>query len=154
MYEHVARDALGDYFGHAWRLLRPRGVFLAHGMSSAPAPPTRAGPSFLETYVFPDHDLVPVSTVLAAAEGAQFEVRDVESLREHYADVSALAGEPRSSPRRCSGSRTRPSTASGGFCLERWPTGSRAGTRTSTRRCSLLDLGVTGSPLSRADWYP
>ena len=43
MYEHVARDALPDYFGHAWRLLKPGGVFLAHGIArSLPRP--RPGP--------------------------------------------------------------------------------------------------------------
>jgi cyclopropane-fatty-acyl-phospholipid synthase len=84
MYEHVARDALEDYFARARRLLRPRGVFLAHGIARSATAPPRAHPSFLETYVFPDHDLVPVSTVLTAAERAGLELRDVESLREHY----------------------------------------------------------------------
>src|SRR5207302_5764861 len=41
--------------------------------------------SFTMTYVFPDCELVPISTALRAAESAGFEVRDVESLREHYA---------------------------------------------------------------------
>jgi cyclopropane-fatty-acyl-phospholipid synthase len=35
--------------------------------------------------VFPDGELVPISTSLDVAESAGFEVRDVESLREHYA---------------------------------------------------------------------
>jgi cyclopropane-fatty-acyl-phospholipid synthase len=35
-------------------------------------------------YVFPDSGLVPISTMLRAAEEAGWEVRDVESLREHY----------------------------------------------------------------------
>jgi cyclopropane-fatty-acyl-phospholipid synthase len=39
---------------------------------------------FIRRYVFPDGDLVPSAAVLAAAEGQGFEVRDVESLREHY----------------------------------------------------------------------
>ena len=84
MYEHVAQDALQGYFAHARRLLKPRGVFLAHGIARSATDPPRADPSFLETYVFPDHGLVPVSTMLTAAERAGLEVRDVESLREHY----------------------------------------------------------------------
>ena len=40
---------------------------------------------FNQRYVFPDGALVPISTTLRAAETSGFEVRDVESLREHYA---------------------------------------------------------------------
>jgi cyclopropane-fatty-acyl-phospholipid synthase len=36
-------------------------------------------------YVFPDAELVDVGEVVLAMERAGFEVRDVESLREHYA---------------------------------------------------------------------
>jgi cyclopropane-fatty-acyl-phospholipid synthase len=36
-------------------------------------------------YVFPDGELEPVGTMVAAIEEAGFEVRDVQSLREHYA---------------------------------------------------------------------
>ena len=43
---------------------------------------------FIRRYVFPDGDLVPSSAVIRSAEGAGFELRDVESLREHY--VSTL----------------------------------------------------------------
>lgn len=35
--------------------------------------------------MFPEGDLVPVGDLLGIAERAGFEVRDVESLREHYA---------------------------------------------------------------------
>jgi cyclopropane-fatty-acyl-phospholipid synthase len=85
MYEHVAPDALEGYFRHARRQLRRGGVFLAHGIAGSPTAPPRSGPTFLDSYVFPDHGVVPVSTTLTAAEGAGFELRDVESLREHYA---------------------------------------------------------------------
>ena len=43
------------------------------------------GPSFIDKYVFPDGELLPISVMLRAAEGVGFEVRDVEGLREHYA---------------------------------------------------------------------
>jgi cyclopropane-fatty-acyl-phospholipid synthase len=36
-------------------------------------------------YVFPDGELIDVGEVVLAMERAGFEVRDVESLREHYA---------------------------------------------------------------------
>jgi cyclopropane-fatty-acyl-phospholipid synthase len=41
--------------------------------------------AFNQRYVFPDGALVPISTTLRVAEASGFEVRDVESLREHYA---------------------------------------------------------------------
>ena len=83
MFEHVGEALLPDYFSIAFGLLRPRGVFLNHGIA-------RVGPAgrrsaFIQRYVFPDGELVPLSVTLAAAEGAGFEIRDVESLREHYA---------------------------------------------------------------------
>ena len=40
------------------------------------------------TYIFPDCVLLPISSTLRLAEAAGLEVRDVESLREHYALTS------------------------------------------------------------------
>ena len=84
MFEHVGEALLPEYFHRAWSLLRPGGVFLNHGISNS-ATYHRRGPSFTDRYVFPDGDLVPLNTSLRAAELSGFEVRDVESLREHYA---------------------------------------------------------------------
>lgn len=84
MFEHVGEPLLPEYFRRAWDLLRPGGVFLNQGISYS-ATFHRRGPSFTDRYVFPDGDLVPISTSLRAAELSGFEVRDVESLREHYA---------------------------------------------------------------------
>ena len=41
--------------------------------------------SFIGRYVFPDGELIDVGESVLAMERAGFEVRDVESLREHYA---------------------------------------------------------------------
>jgi cyclopropane-fatty-acyl-phospholipid synthase len=84
MFEHVGEALLPNYFRQAWSQLRPGGVFLNHGISYC-ATYQRRGPSFTDRYVFPDSELVPISTSLRAAELSGFEVRDVESLREHYA---------------------------------------------------------------------
>lgn len=85
MFEHVGAALLPEYFRQAYRLLKPGGVFMNHGIAlSADNPPIK-GDSFIARYVFPDGELVPINTTLHAAEGAHFEVRDVESLREHYA---------------------------------------------------------------------
>jgi cyclopropane-fatty-acyl-phospholipid synthase len=84
MVEHVGESALGDYFQSAFRLLRPGGVFLNHGIGRAGNRPRPAEPTFTDVYVFPDGDLIPIGTTLHCAEEAGFEVRDVENLREHY----------------------------------------------------------------------
>ena len=84
MFEHVGEELLPEYFHRAWDLLRPGGVFLNHGIAYS-ATYRRQGASFTDRYVFPDGELLPISTSLRAAELSGFEVRDVESLREHYA---------------------------------------------------------------------
>lgn len=84
MFEHVGEALLPEYFKRAWNLLRAGGVFLNHGISYS-ATYQRQGPSFTDRYVFPNGSLVPISTSLREAEGSGFEIRDVESLREHYA---------------------------------------------------------------------
>ena len=85
MFEHVGAALLPSYFAQAWQLLKPGGVFLNHGIASRATDRPQSGPSFSNAYVFPDGELTPISETLRAAEEAGFEVRDVESLREHYA---------------------------------------------------------------------
>jgi cyclopropane-fatty-acyl-phospholipid synthase len=85
MFEHVGAAKLGVYFRKAMQMLRPGGVFLNHGIASNATIKTHHGPTFTQLYVFPDGELTPINVSLQAAEKAGFEVRDVESLREHYA---------------------------------------------------------------------
>ena len=85
MFEHVGESRLPQYFQRAGRLLRPGGVFLNHGIGQTMGVRQRRGPSFSDRYVFPDGELLPISTTLRVAEEQGLEVRDVESLREHYA---------------------------------------------------------------------
>jgi cyclopropane-fatty-acyl-phospholipid synthase len=89
MAEHVGRERLRNYFAQAYRVLKPGGVFLnqAIGEDIVSRPDNRGG-SFIEQYVFPDGDIPPLSIMLAAAESAGFEIRDVENLRQHYALTS------------------------------------------------------------------
>lgn len=82
MVEHVGLSQLHIYFAQAHRLLKPGGVFLNHGIASGEEE-GRLG-SFADRYVFPDAEVVPLHHVIAAAEEQEWEVRDVESLREHY----------------------------------------------------------------------
>jgi cyclopropane-fatty-acyl-phospholipid synthase len=95
MFEHVGLSHLPEYFDQAFRLLRPGGLFLNHGISRRGAAVPGAHSlfqrriigkdSFSQHYIFPDGELEPVSEVNLLAERAGFEVRDVENLREHYA---------------------------------------------------------------------
>ncbi len=84
MSEHVGADNLPEYFRKAFRLLRPGGVFLNHAIGDGVRARETRGRSFIQDYVFPDSDIPRLPIVLAAAESAGFEVRDVENLREHY----------------------------------------------------------------------
>ncbi|MEW5961629.1 MAG: cyclopropane-fatty-acyl-phospholipid synthase family protein [Chloroflexota bacterium] len=85
MIEHVGEAKLPEYFRQAWRMLRPGGVFLNHGIARRAVDPVVQGPTFSNRYVFPDGELTPLNVILRYAEAADFEIRDVESLREHYA---------------------------------------------------------------------
>lgn len=83
MFEHVGLKNLPRYFQIVYRLLRPGGVFLNHGIARAAHSPIREN-SFIDHYVFPSGRLVTLSQALSAAESQGLEVRDVENLREHY----------------------------------------------------------------------
>jgi cyclopropane-fatty-acyl-phospholipid synthase len=109
MSEHVGHAKLATYLGTLRAVLAPQGRLLNHAISSVGG--SALGPhSFVGRYVFPDGELIDVGKVVLAMEDAGFEVRDVESLREHYAktlrcwvsnlesnwdEAVKLVGEPR-----------------------------------------------------------
>jgi cyclopropane-fatty-acyl-phospholipid synthase len=83
MYEHVGRAQLHEYVRTAAGLLRPGGLFLNHGIARlASEPPT--SDTFISRYVFPDGELHPVDDLITSIRIARLELRDVESMREHY----------------------------------------------------------------------
>ena len=87
MFEHVGEARLAEYFECLRRLVRPEGRLLNHGISR-PARGEKARlprRSFINRYVFPDGELHEVGRVISITQDAGFEVRHVESLREHYA---------------------------------------------------------------------
>jgi cyclopropane-fatty-acyl-phospholipid synthase len=84
MFEQVGEDQLSVYFQHVNHILRPGGVFLNHGIARRVVESTWDPQNFSNAYVFPDGELSPISHTLRVAEESGFEVRDVESLREHY----------------------------------------------------------------------
>ena len=92
MFEHVGRSNLPGYFRAAYEALKPGGLFLNHGIATAergrrrvglPLPPRNG--RFIDRYVFPDGELVPIEDAAAVARASGFEVVDVQSLRPHYA---------------------------------------------------------------------
>ncbi|MGO9829214.1 MAG: class I SAM-dependent methyltransferase [Myxococcaceae bacterium] len=95
MMEHVGSERLDAYFEAMFRATRPGGLFLNHAIAPTPTPRntipwlSRQDGGFIRRYIFPDSELIPVGRVTEAAERAGFEVRDLESLREHYAQTLA-----------------------------------------------------------------
>jgi cyclopropane-fatty-acyl-phospholipid synthase len=83
MFEHVGRAKMATYFESLHTLLAPTGRVLNHAISSIGGSRLK-GRSFIGRYVFPDGELLDVGDVVLAMEESGFEVRDVESLREHY----------------------------------------------------------------------
>jgi cyclopropane-fatty-acyl-phospholipid synthase len=82
--EHVGSARQAYYFEKVWQLLRPGGFFLNQGITSPRGTPSEGGAEFIARYIFPGYDLTLIHETLRFAEEAMFEVRDVESLREHY----------------------------------------------------------------------
>ena len=88
MAEHVGTEQYRSYAAVLHQLLAPGGRLLNHQIARRPSAPGdgpyRTSP-FIAAYVFPDGDLSPVGETVSLLEEAGFEIRDVESLREHYA---------------------------------------------------------------------
>lgn len=87
MAEHVGAQGWPDYAARLHGLLVPGGRLLNHQIARVPSRGLVRRPgrrSFIDAYVFPDGDLLPLADVVGNLEGAGFEVRDVHGLREHY----------------------------------------------------------------------
>lgn len=85
MVEHVGVARLPEYFGAAYRLTAPGGLFLNHGIVAADRRwrgPRR--PTFVSRYVFPDGELSPAWRAARELEQAGFELVDAQQLRPHY----------------------------------------------------------------------
>jgi cyclopropane-fatty-acyl-phospholipid synthase len=93
MFEHVGEAQMQAYFERLHGLLRPGGRLLNHQIGRTPGPPkrfrrprARVHPrGFVHRYVFPDGELHEVGTLVSALQRQGFEVRHLESIREHYA---------------------------------------------------------------------
>ncbi|MER7683919.1 cyclopropane-fatty-acyl-phospholipid synthase family protein [Streptomyces sp. NPDC097610] len=87
MAEHVGAERYLEYAEVLYRLLKPGGRLLNHQIARPPRRDESAYDvdEFIDAYVFPDGELAPIGTTVTQLERAGFEVRDVESIREHYA---------------------------------------------------------------------
>lgn len=155
MFEHVGESRLGEYFGRAWRLLKPGGAFLNHGIAANATQPAQRGPYFTDYYVFPDGELVPIGATLRVAENAGFEVRDVESLREHYL-LTLRHWARRLEARYAEARRITDEIICRVFRLYLNGAAYRFRVGATNVYQSLLvkpDGGSSGLPLTREDWY-
>jgi cyclopropane-fatty-acyl-phospholipid synthase len=84
MFEHVGSSQLERYMKTVTDLGTPGGLALHHGICRVHEEDESPN-TFIQRYVFPDGELHKVATVIAAAEKAGQEIRDLESMREHYA---------------------------------------------------------------------
>ncbi|HEX5565329.1 MAG TPA: class I SAM-dependent methyltransferase, partial [Streptomyces sp.] len=87
MAEHVGAVRYRQYADVLYGLLRPGGRLLNHQIARRPESDEEAYEvdAFIDAYVFPDGELAPVGRTVTLLEEAGFEVRDLESIREHYA---------------------------------------------------------------------
>ncbi|WP_406476970.1 class I SAM-dependent methyltransferase [Streptomyces sp. NBC_01615] len=87
MAEHVGAERYLEYAEVLYQLLKPGGRLLNHQIARRPQrdESTYSVDEFIDAYVFPDGELAPIGTTVTQLERAGFEVRDVESIREHYA---------------------------------------------------------------------
>jgi cyclopropane-fatty-acyl-phospholipid synthase len=96
MFEHVGLANLPLYFRAAAGLLRERGLFLNHGITSSDPGSGKVGlgaGEFIDRYVFPKGELPHLHRVVRDMSAADFEVHDVECLRSHYARTLGLWSE-------------------------------------------------------------
>jgi cyclopropane-fatty-acyl-phospholipid synthase len=88
MFEHVGLRNLPVYFGTVRRLLKERGLFLNHGITSSDVESREVGSDaggFIDKYVFPNGEVPHVALAMREMAAQNLEVTDVESLRPHYA---------------------------------------------------------------------
>lgn len=88
MFEHVGRKNLPLYFAKMFRLLKPGGLVMNHGITLNSLGQEELGSDigeFIDDYVFPGGELVHISEVIAGMSAQGLECWDIESLRPHYA---------------------------------------------------------------------
>ncbi len=88
MFEHVGKKKLPDYFAKIYRLLKPGGLLMNHGLTSAGLYSGGLGrdiTGFIDRYVFPGGEIPHLSKEIELMARENLECVDVECLRPHYA---------------------------------------------------------------------
>ncbi len=88
MFEHVGRANMWRYFDKIYRLLKPGGMLLNHGITAGGVGYRQLGlgiGDFIEKYIFPGGELIHLSEVSRYMAHAHLELVDAECLRPHYA---------------------------------------------------------------------
>ena len=155
MLEHLGESMIPVFFRETYRLLKPGGVLLNHAITLDANAPFPKWTNFARKYVFPDGELRPLTVTVREAEKAGFEVRDVESLREHYA-LTLERWVRKLEERHEEVKRVTDETTYRVFRL--YLAGARMGFLSGVYNLhqELLakpDRGDSRLPLTRADWY-
>jgi cyclopropane-fatty-acyl-phospholipid synthase len=87
MVEHVGESRIDEYAGLLASALHADGRILNHGIVYVPATRSHLGGEFSRRYVFPDGELLNLSRMLSAFEGAGLETLHVEDLHMDYAET-------------------------------------------------------------------
>jgi cyclopropane-fatty-acyl-phospholipid synthase len=93
MFEHVGLRNLPVYFNTVRRLLKERGLFLNHGITTSDTRNRAVGlgaGEFIDRYVFPRGELPHLHRAVFEMSEQNLEVHDVECLRTHYAKTLEL----------------------------------------------------------------
>ena len=88
MFEHVGSANLPEYFQTIYRMLKPGGLALVHGITAGGVGNAELGAGmgeFINRYIFPGGELMHVSRVLHDLAASRLEMVDTENLRPHYA---------------------------------------------------------------------
>jgi cyclopropane-fatty-acyl-phospholipid synthase len=99
MFEHLGFANHDAYFRTVRRLLAPGGVYLHHAITRRMKKSGRAfrrrapGYKAIIKYIFPGAELDHIGMSIQNLEAHDFEVHDVENLREHYARTCRLWAE-------------------------------------------------------------
>ena len=155
MSEHVGIRNMPLLFGKVFECLKPGGAYLHHSITLRPG---AAYPRFMDfawKYVFPNGELPAVTLLLDTAAKVGFEIRDVESLREHY----SLTLENWVRQLETNHDRALEWTDEVGYRIFRlYMAGAITGFDSGVfnlHQCLVIkpDAGRSELPLMRADWY-
>ena len=155
MGEHIGVKNLPVFFGKVYENLKPGGVYLHHSITLKPFIPYPRWTAFARKYVFPNGELQTILRVQESAALAGFELRDMENLRENYVhtleawvkkleknkdEVVKLVGDVTYRIFRIYMAGATLGFKYGNYGLNQV-------------LCVKSDDGLSGLPLSRADWY-